>query len=241
MQGWIVRYGRLSAVLICAVFFAGCSKPQQPAVPAHKVELHPVRPPSDQPNISVPIGPTATATPENRPDQASRINAIEKVDMDAAMGELFLNESGANSLEEACKDTYAGSKGVYIDNVDAEYGDLDGDGKEEAVVTAFSCASGTGGPDLFAVFKLDGSGKLRQMRFEPKPVARFNGRDIYQGLRGKMRVLIKDGTLIEQYPVFKEGDANCCATGGVRQFFYKWNDSALELERVVDLPEAKDD
>ena len=162
--------------------------------------------------------------------------------MEDAISEVFLRESGAKSLEEACKDTYAGSKGKYIDDVDAQYGDLDGDGRKEAAVTALSCMAGTGGPDLFAVFKLDASGKVGRMSIEPlKSGELFKGKDIYQGLRGKMRVLIEEGTLIEQYPIFKKGDANCCATGGVRQLVYKWNGRALELSLVLDTAEPKGD
>src|SRR6202040_1211069 len=74
------------------------------------------------------------------------------------------------------------------------YGDLDGDGQEEAVVEGWSCLSGNGGADFRGVLKLMPDGKLSVLPIEAMP-KRFKGRDTYADLRGHMVVEIKDGRL----------------------------------------------
>jgi len=90
---------------------------------------------------------------------------------------------------------------------------------------------------LFSVFRLKRDGTLEELAFEPrKPGEHFRGKDVYAGLRGRMEVLIEKKRLILEYPVYKEADASCCATGGTRHFIYRWNGHLLVLEDVVDIP-----
>jgi len=207
----------------------------------HEVELHPVRPPGDQPNANYP--PALKHVPANREESStgSMNRSIESADLMSAMANMFLEGTEAKTLEEACKDMHFGNKGKYLELVQTEFGDLDGDGQEEAAVTAYSCFAGTGGPDLYAVFRLNPDRKLIRLEFEPQKTAgRFKGKNFNVGLRGKIWVLIENGRLIEEFPIFKEGDANCCASGGIRHLIYRWNGRKLALEDVVDLPGQDD-
>ncbi len=172
-------------------------------------------------------------SPGTHKEQLDRsIEHRDRANLQAAMEQVFLRGTGAKTVEEACQGTPSRGMGGQL-----VYGDLDGDGREEAAMTAYSCFAGTGGPDLFAVFKLGADGKVNEMEFEPRKANEpFKGRDVTSGLRGKMSIAIEEGRLIEEFPVFKERDANCCASGSVRRFSYRWNGRKLALEDVIDLP-----
>lgn len=64
----------------------------------------------------------------------------------------------------------------------------------------------------------------------------FRGRNLYQDLRGKMDVELVNDLLVQRFPVYREGDPNCCPTGGLRRLFFRWNGTALALERVEESP-----
>jgi hypothetical protein len=82
-----------------------------------------------------------------------------------------------------------------------DYADLDGDGQEEVIYEGFTCMSGTGGMDFFGVVKLMQDGKLVDMPIKPHE-GRFQGRDVYDRLRGHMSLAVKNGKLVEVYPVY---------------------------------------
>jgi hypothetical protein len=119
-----------------------------------------------------------------------------------------------------------------------EFGDLDGDGQEEAAIVGFSCLSGTGGPDFFGVLKLLPDGKIDVLPIDEPPKV-FKGRNPLEGLRGHLQLRIKDGHLLEVFPVYNNGEPNCCAEGGERQFVYRWNGHKFVLDDVVDVPPEK--
>ncbi len=144
----------------------------------------------------------------------------------------FLRSVHATNLHDACKDAL--QTGIEISTI--AYGDLDGDGREDAAVTAFSCMAGNGGPDLIAVFTLNPTGTLRELPIEQRKWDDpFKGRDPSLGLRGQMTVAIENGRLIEKFPIFKETDPGCCASGGMREFIYRWRSNRLVFEDIVDL------
>jgi hypothetical protein len=144
----------------------------------------------------------------------------------------FLRSVHATNLHDACKDALG--TGIEISTI--AYGDLDGDSREEAAVTAFSCLAGNGGPDLIAVFTLTPNGKVLELPLEPRKWKEpFKGRDPSLGLRGQMTVAIENHRLIEKFPIFKENDLGCCASGGTREFIYEWKTDKLVLEDIVDV------
>jgi hypothetical protein len=118
------------------------------------------------------------------------------------------------------------------------YGDLDGDGQEEAVVEGFSCLSGNGGADFRGVLKLMADGKLSFLPIEPMPKT-FKGRNPTAGLRGHMVVEIKHGRLHEIYAIYTGADANCCPEGGQRDFVYRWDGHQFIVDDMIDIPPAK--
>jgi hypothetical protein len=183
------------------------------------------------------VCPAQSTQPSAAPAAAQSGNAepdpaIRREDLEDEMTVSFLRSVHATNLPEACK----GALGTGIGLSSKAYGDLDGDGREEAAVTAFSCMAGKGGPDLIAVFGLTANGKVRELPIEPRKWnAPFNGRDPSLGLRGQMAVAIENGRLFERFPIFKDSDPDCCASAGTREFIYRWKVDKLVLDDIVDL------
>jgi hypothetical protein len=120
------------------------------------------------------------------------------------------------------------------------YGDLDGDGQEEAALEGWSCLSGNGGADFRGVIKLMPTGKLTVLPIAPLPKT-FKGRDPYTGLRGHMVVQIEDGKLVELYGIYTDKDLNCCPEGGERKFVYRWDGQQFVLDDIIDVPPEKNE
>jgi hypothetical protein len=119
------------------------------------------------------------------------------------------------------------------------YGDLDGDGQEEAAFLAWSCLSGNGGADFFGVLRMTPDGKLVALPIQPPPKL-FKGRNTYDGLRGHMNLQIEDGRLMESYPVYLDERAcENCAKGGERHFIFRWDGHQFVLDDMIDVPPAK--
>lgn len=82
---------------------------------------------------------------------------------------------------------------VDIDNL--EYFDFTGDGDEEAVVVASTCATGTAGPDVHSVVRRDRSGSLAELKIPEltkKQEAVLFCRCFYD-------LSVEDGLLVETY------------------------------------------
>lgn len=182
-----------------------------------------------------PPGLVSQASPPPSVSQAQNItrdSAIRREDLEDVMTISFLRSVHASNLHDACKNAL----GTGIEISTKAFGDLDGDGREEAAVTAFSCQAGNGGPDLVAVFTLNPNGMVRELPVEKRKWNEpFKGRDPSLGLRGQMTVAIENDRLIEKFPIFKETDPGCCASAGTRKFIYRWRSDRLVLEDVVDL------
>jgi uncharacterized protein YecT (DUF1311 family) len=80
------------------------------------------------------------------------------------------------------------------------FADLDGDSREEALVVAWSCLAGTGGPDIHGVFGLDSSAQPRELRIDDGR-GWFEGRPIYENLVGNRNYTFdhEDGLLVERF------------------------------------------
>jgi hypothetical protein len=129
-------------------------------------------------------------------------SAIRRKDLEGVMTISFLRSVHATNLHDDCKN----APGTGIEISTKAFGDLDGDGREDAAVTALSsCQAGNGGPDLVAVFTLNPSGTLRELEIDKRKWNEpFKGRDPSLGLRGQMTVAIENDRLIEKFPIFKE-------------------------------------
>ena len=84
-------------------------------------------------------------------------------------------------------------EGVDIDNL--EYFDFVGDGSEEAVVLASTCATGTAGPDVHAVVRRQPDGSLVDLNV-PEPTDKQ-----YSSLFGRIfyELNVQNGLLVETY------------------------------------------
>jgi hypothetical protein len=124
-----------------------------------------------------------------------------------------------------------------IMEVGVQYGDLDGDGQDEAVYQGFTCMSGTAGVDYFGVLKMLPDGKIVPLAIEGQR-NQFKGRhDLYQGLRGHLRLEIQNGRLVEIFPVYaSEQECNACSSGGERKFVYRWDGHQFTLDDIMDTP-----
>lgn len=210
------------------LFFApclACTKPQ--AAAPNEGSIYAATMASSPTRAAQASAATFTAqTGSARPDPA-----IRREDLEDEMTISFLKSAHATNLHDACKSAL----GTGIEISTKAYGDLDGDGREEAAVTAFSCQAGNGGPDLIAVFTLTPNGKVEELPIEPRKWNEpFKGRDPSRGLRGQMTVAIEKGRLIEKFPIFNETDPGCCASAGTREFIYRWLVDKLVLEDIVD-------
>src|SRR6266478_399210 len=159
---------------------------------------------------------------------------IRGVDLEKFLSTHYGEVNAELDLETACGEGQKPIQSV----APAIYGDLDGDGQEEMAFVAFTCLSGSGGADLFGVLKMMPDGKLAALPIEPMPKV-FKGKNTYEALRGHMNLEIKDGRLVETYPIYEGGEANCCPEGGQRRFVYRWDGHQFVHDDMIDVPAAK--
>ncbi len=112
------------------------------------------------------------------------------------------------------------------------YADITGDGNEEAVITAWSCLSGTGGADVHVVYSLDNQGNPIRLPVEESLV--FEGKDYSVGIAGHVKYGVEYGSLVMRMPVYRDGDANCCPSGGDRAFTFEWDGKSFVVSKVAD-------
>jgi hypothetical protein len=162
--------------------------------------------------------------------------AIREMDLDKFLKTRYAGvQPDLANLEEEC-----GENQQRIQSVKILYGDLDGDGQDEAAYEGFTCMSGTAGVDFFGVLKIKPDGKLIALPIEGERKEFKGRRNLYQGLRGHLSLEIKDGRLLEIFPVYEsEKDCNACSSGGERQFVYRWDGHQLALDDIIDIPPEK--
>ncbi|MES2216572.1 MAG: hypothetical protein V4481_04735 [Patescibacteria group bacterium] len=109
----------------------------------------------------------------------------------------------------------------------SSYFDFDKNGKDEVLVSALSCNTGTAGADIVGVYSWDGSKLTKIPRTHPE----------YNDSRKNYGLKVEQGQLVETFPIYKKGDPNCCPSGGIRKIYYTFNNSMFEVEKVVERPE----
>jgi hypothetical protein len=220
----------LLVLLVVSFSCVACSKPA--VSPAKSSASSSSSVATRKPALPQPSNPSSSA----KPKESSLDTSIRGADFEGLMqAQLVRRLNGKETVEEACAGR---TQPVEIEQT--VFGDLDGDGKEEAAVTAISCQAGSAGPDLFAVFKRAPSGEIIEMPFEPRePNQLFNGRDPSVGLRGAPLISIENGKLVQSFGIFTDKDQGCCASGGTRKFIYRWDGHQFALDDVVDVPPEK--
>ena len=123
-------------------------------------------------------------------------------------------------------------KPIFIDSI--KYFDFDGDGKEEAIVRASSCFTGTAGPDINSVYKLLPSGQVIQLTVNDNN-GMFNGKKIYDHSWKDYGYDVKNNKLINTRPIYKDSDGNCCPSGGSREITYEWNGKEFMISGVIEV------
>jgi hypothetical protein len=162
--------------------------------------------------------------------------AIHEIDLEKFLKTRYAEvQPDLANLEEEC-----GENQQRIHSVKILYGDLDGDGQDEAAYEGFTCMSGTAGVDFFGVLKRKPDGKLIALPIEGERKEFKGRRNLYEGLRGHLSLEIKNGRLLEMFPVYEnEKDCNACASGGERQFVHRWDGQQFVLDDIIDVPPEK--
>ena len=165
------------------------------------------------------------SAPARQAPAAGQIASIRDLDFESLLEERFRKEHKGATMEEICEDMGR----EEIDLMDSVFGDLDGDGKEEAAVMAFSCLAGTSGPDLTAVYKLQADGKVIEL-----PIAFPSQEEAYRGLDTKEvslrlgEIRIEKQTYFETYTIWGGSKLQ------VREFAFQWDGHKLALVGTKD-------
>jgi hypothetical protein len=113
--------------------------------------------------------------------------------------------------------------------VNAEVGDLNIDGFPEVMVYLQSDGSGSYGSVIgYSV----NNGKSMSMIASLPSVA--ENAEASNGYMGHDEFAIVESTLVQRFPIYKQGDSNANPTGGTRQIQYKLKDGEAMRKFVVD-------
>jgi hypothetical protein len=171
----------------------------------------------------------ALATSEN--SQISH-KSIHDVDVEEFVTTHYIElDPNLESLKEEC-----GEGQDPIRSVEIQYGDVDGDGQEEALFQGYTCMAGSAGVDYSGIVKLQPGGTLVGLPIAPAPDT-FKGRNPFEGLRGHVRLNFENGRFVETYPVYKGDECEACSSGGLRRFVFRWNGHEFVLDDIINVPQ----
>jgi len=111
---------------------------------------------------------------------------------------------------------------------DAQVADLNADGFPELLIFTQSAGSGSYGNVI--AFSSNGAKSMSQVYFPP---ANENPK-LNKGYMGHDTFLINESTLIQEFPIYKEGDPNSDPTGGIRRIQYKLVNGEASRKYVAD-------
>lgn len=176
------------------------------------------------PAASIAVNLTGPQTPVSGTKPALSIHDIDFEDLLAAKVRA---QHGGLPMEKIC----AGMENQDVNLVDAVFGDLDGDGQDEAAVMAFSCFAGTSGPDLTAVYKMLPNGKIVELQIEvPSQERAFQGLKVDDASLRLRAIRIEKQTFVEEYTIWGPGHDDA------RDFSYRWDGHKLALISIKDVP-----
>ncbi|MES2213525.1 MAG: hypothetical protein V4473_01630 [Patescibacteria group bacterium] len=157
--------------------------------------------------------------------------SIEKINFIPYLAQKYETPSSANAGDPCV----AGSTQRVFDtteNADA-YGDVTGDGIEEAVIDYRTCNNGTGGGES-EVYTLDKAGNLVNITPNSTKLSMSDYEKILEGTRGHGYFDIKDSKLILTYPLYVDGDSNASPSGGTRTITFDWDGNTFVYGKVSD-------
>lgn len=131
----------------------------------------------------------------------------------------FPAAGGTYRFAHSCPDNSKRDHAPVIRVASITYGDLDGDGIEEAIVALNYSTGGTANWDYLYVYKLDNGKAVLLSRMETGS----------RGSGGLIKVSVRDGLLIIDFadPARQVGD--CCSEGYIR-VHYRWRDGHFAEE-----------
>jgi hypothetical protein len=199
------------ALVFCLAGIVGCEK-SQPAISANVPKPAPAAGQAIVPAAPKPL-PLVKHSDEVKTAKKRGRESMRDADFEELMTSVLSKRlGGEQAMKAACEDS--GKQGP-VEVEDRIFGDLDGDGYEDAAVTAFSCQAGQSPPDLLAVFKQTDSANIVELPLDDMGNAsKFAGEDILDNLRGPWRIEIDKGELVVRYLIWapdapKCGDADC--------------------------------
>ena len=111
---------------------------------------------------------------------------------------------------------------------DAQVADLNSDGFPELLIFTQSAGSGSYGNVI--AFSANGAKSMSRVYFQPVN----ENPKLKKGYMGHDTFLINESALIQEFPIYKEGDPNSNPTGGVRRIQYKLVNGEASRKFVAD-------
>ena len=111
---------------------------------------------------------------------------------------------------------------------DAQVADLNSDGFPELLI--FTQSAGSGSYGNVVAFSANGVKSMSRAYFPPV----IQNAKLKNGYMGHDTFLINESALIQEFPIYKEGDPNSKPTGGIRRIQYKLVDGEAARKFVVD-------
>ena len=133
---------------------------------------------------------------------------------------FHVQATGAGSQQQLTITTTAGKRALQpirqtVDGqvMDAEVADLNSNGQPEIYVYVQSAGSGSYGEVVaYAVIKGDALSPIYLQELSGAVAKGYMGHDAFR---------VVEGCLVRRFPIYKPGDSNAKATGGLRQICYK--------------------
>jgi hypothetical protein len=138
-----------------------------------------------------------------------------------SLRKLFIQSKGFEKNE---------SLGLNIDGevTDANVADLNADGFPELLIFVRSAGSGSYGSII--AFSANGAKSISRAHFPPVS----ENPKLNKGYMGHDKFSVVGTALIQEYPVYQEGDGNATPTGGMRKVEYKLVDGEASRMFVVE-------
>ncbi len=154
----------------------------------------------------------------NQPETAKNFDKVLKLQgitfhvqatNEGSLNQLTITPSGLEIVNEVIKQEIDGSV------TGAEVADINVDGSPEIYVYITSAGSGSYGS--LAAYSANNKKSLSGIYLAPLEDDKKNS----VGYMGHDKFTIIENSLARRFPIYNEGDANCCPKGGTRQLEYK--------------------
>jgi len=141
---------------------------------------------------------------------------------EGSLRQLFIKPNGLSEKEQNVE--------LEIDGkvTNAQVADLNADGFPEVLI--FTQSAGSGSHGNVVAFSANGVKSMSRVYFPPVS----ENTKLNKGYMGHDSFLIKESALIQEFPIYKEGDPNSNPTGGIRRIQYKLVNGEASRKFVAD-------